>query len=145
MYEPYRITALQSSSVLAHLLALNEDDRHGRFATTLSDMGIEAYVSRIDFEKDIGLAVAAADEKVIGFIHLAVHGNSADLGASVSLPWRKLGVAHQLFQTAASHARAVGLREIHLASAHPVARHIFAKLGYACLLHPTYPRGVVKL
>ena len=143
--EPYRVTALQRALVLAHLLALSKDDRYGRFATSLSDGGIAAYVDRIDFKRDIGLAVAGGDGGVIGFIHLAVHGEAAELGASVSAPWRKQGVAQQLFGTAAIQARAAELREIHLATAHPVARHIFANLGYPLRLNPTYPRGIVGL
>ena len=69
--EPYRIIASQRTRVLDHLQALDDDDRYGRFATSLSDTGIAAYVGRIDFERDIGLAVAAVDEPVIGFVHLA--------------------------------------------------------------------------
>lgn len=143
--EPYRVTNEQRASVLAHLLALDNDDRYGRFATSLSDAGIADYVSRIDFAQDIGLAVAGTDEQVIGFIHLAPHGYSAELGASVSAQWRKLGVAHQLFKTAAFQAQVAGFREIHLATGHPVAMHIFTKLGYECHLNPSYPRGVVGL
>lgn len=143
--EPYRVSNEQRASVLAHLLALDNDDRYGRFATSLSDAGISTYVSRIDFMLDIGLAVAGADKQVIGFIHLAVHGEAAELGASVSALWRKQGVAHQLFKTAAIHAESAGMRAIYLATAHPVARHIFTKLGYECHLNSSYPRGVVRL
>lgn len=142
---PYRVADAHRASVLAHLLALDNDDRYGRFATSLSDAGISAYVGSIDFTRDIGLAVAGADEQVIGFVHLAVHGDSAELGASVSASWRKLGVAHRLFKTAAIQGSATGIREIHLATAHPVARHIFKTLGYECLMNPNYPRGVLGL
>lgn len=143
--QPYRVTDEHRASVLAHLLALDNDDRYGRFATALSDAGISTYVSRIDLTRDIGLAVVGADEKVIGFIHLALHRHSAELGASVSEHWRKQGVAYRLFKTAVIQARVAGIREIHLATAHPVARHIFTKLGYECQLNPSYPRGVVGL
>lgn len=143
--EPYRIIASQRTRVLDHLLALDDDDRYGRFATSLSDTGIAAYVGRIDFERDIGLAVAAVDEPVIGFVHLAVHGDSAELGASVSAPWRKQGVARLLFEATVETARMLEIREIHLATAHPVARYIFAKLGLSCLRNETYPRGIVVL
>ncbi len=142
---PFGIAAGQRAAVLGHLLALDSDDRYGRFATSLSDAAIAAYVGRIDLARDIGLAVADTDARVIGFMHLAVHGDAAELGASVALPWRKQGVAHSLFQAAVNQAQAAGIREIHLAAAHPVARHIFAKLGYACRLNPTYPRGIVGL
>lgn len=142
---PFRIAAGERTAVLAHLLALDADDRYGRFATYLSDAAIAAYVDRLDLARDIGLAVADADERIIGFIHLAIHGDAAELGASVALAWRKQGVAYRLFQTAIQQARTAGIGEIHLAAAHPVARHIFARLGHACRLNPTYPRGIVGL
>lgn len=143
--EPQRVADGQRAAVLAHLLALDPDDRYARFATPLSDAGIARYVSCIDFEHDIGLMVTAADAQVIGFIHLAMHGEVAELGASVAALQRKQGIAHALFKTAASAARGAGVHEIHLATAHPVARHILARLGYPCTLQPTYPRGVVGL
>lgn len=143
--EPYRVTACQRPALLLHLQGLNDDDRYGRFATSLSDAGIASYVSRIDLQEDIGLAVASADERIVGFIHLAVHKDTAELGASVSAPWRRQGVAQQLFIAAVESARDVGVREIHLATAHPVARHILAILGYPCRMQMTYPRGVVPI
>lgn len=143
--EPYRVIAYHRPTLLTHLLDLNDDDRYGRFATSLSNAEITSYVNRIDLERDIGLAVASADERIIGFIHLAVHGDAAELGASVSAPWRRQGVAQQLFKAAVKSARSAGIREIHLATAHPVARHILTRLGYPCRMQMTYPRGVVPL
>lgn len=142
---PCRIAASQRPAVLKHLLGLSDDDRYGRFATSLSDAGIESYAGRIDFERDICLALAGGDGGIIGFLHLAVHGNAAELGASVSASWRKQGVARRLFGVAVRSARQAGIGEIHLATAHPVARHIFAGLGHPCQLQATYPRGVIRL
>jgi len=143
--EPYRVTNGLRTLVLAHLLALDGDDRYGRFGVSLSDAGISSYVGSIDFRRDIGLAVEGSDGNIIGFIHLACHGYSAELGASVSGVWRKQGIAHRLFKSALNQAPAAGIGEIHLAAAHPVARHIFTKLGYGCRLNPGYPRGLIKL
>lgn len=143
--EPYRVIAFHRPALLTHLLDLNDDDRYGRFASSLSDAGIASYVNRIDLEKDIGLALASADGRMIGFIHLAIHGDAAELGASVSAPWRRQGVAQQLFKAAVKSARNAGICEIHLATAHPVARHILARLGYPSRMQMTYPRGVVPL
>ncbi len=143
--EPVRIGAAWRHAVLAHLLALDADDRYARFATALSDAGIAAYVRGIDLQRDICLATTDPAGRTSGFIHLAVAGAVAELGASVQPRWRRQGLARRLFAAAVGFARAGGLREIHLATAHPVARRIFASLGYACTLQLAYPRGVVAM
>ena len=63
--EPFRVTTGERPAVLAHLLQLSADDRYGRFATSLSDNGIEAYVARIDFARDIGVATAGNNGQVV--------------------------------------------------------------------------------
>ncbi|MGB4063112.1 MAG: GNAT family N-acetyltransferase [Azonexus sp.] len=129
--KPRRLTTAARPAVLAHLLALSADDRYGRFATALSDAGIVAYVARIDFAGDLCLATQESDGRLSGFIHLAVHGAVAELGASVLPQWRHQGRARLLFGAALAAASAGGMREIHLATGHPAARHICAGLGYA--------------
>jgi GNAT superfamily N-acetyltransferase len=143
--EPFRVTAGERPAVLAHLLQLSADDRYGRFATSLSDNGIEDYVARINFARDIGVAITGNDGQVKGFIHLAVYGDEAELGASVGAQWRRQGIARQLFSGAVQLALKEGIREIHLATGHPVAKRIFSGMGYPCLLRATYPRGVIEL
>lgn len=143
--EPFRVTAGERPAVLAHLLQLSADDRYGRFATSLSDNGIEAYVARINFTRDICVATAGSNGQLTGFIHLAVNGDSAELGASVGARWRRQGLARQLFSDAVELALMGGVREIHLATGHQVARQIFDEMGYPCLLRATYPRGIVVL
>jgi len=139
------VTAGERPAVLAHLLQLNADDRYGRFATSLSDNGIEAYVARIDFAQDICVATTGKDGQIAGFVHLAVHGDSAELGASVDARWRRQGLARRLFADAVELALTGSIREIHLATGHQVARRIFAGMGYPCLLRATYPRGIIVL
>lgn len=143
--EPFRVTAGERPVVLAHLLQLSADDRYGRFGTSLSDNGIEAYVACIDFARDIGVATAGNNGQVTGFIHLAVYGDSAELGASVGARWRRQGIARQLFSGAVELALMGGIREIHLATGHPVARRIFTGIGYPCQMRTTYPRGVIEI
>ncbi|MFH1659748.1 MAG: GNAT family N-acetyltransferase [Pseudomonadota bacterium] len=143
--EPRRLTAAARPAVLAHLLALSADDRYGRFATALSDAGIVAYNGRIDFGDDICLATQESDGRLSGFIHLAVHGAVAELGASVLPHWRQQGRARLLFGAALAAAAAGGMREIHLATGHPAARHICAGLGYAMTEGAGYPRVRVQL
>jgi len=143
--EPRRLTAAARPAVLAHLLALSADDRYGRFATALSDAGIAAYVERIAFAHDLCFATREANDDLSGFIHLAAHGDVAELGASVLPTWRRQGRAWQLFGTALITAAAGGIHQILLATGHPAARHICGGLGYAMRENTTYPRVRVSL
>lgn len=132
-------------AVLAHLLALTSDDRYGRFATALSDNAIVAYTERIDFTRDLCFATFEPDGQLSGFIHLAVYGEVAELGASVLPPWRAQGRAWWLFATALAFAASIGIQEVHLATGHPVARRICGGLGYGMRAGMGYPRVRVSL
>lgn len=140
-----RLEAVWRPAVLKHLLALTPDDRYGRFASPLRDDGIAAYVQRIDFRHDLCFATVEPAGQLSGFIHLAVHGEAAELGASVRSSWRRQGRAKMLFAGALAAATGYGIREVHLATGHPVARHICAGLGYAMSEGAGYPRVKVRL
>lgn len=140
-----RLDAVWRPAVGKHLLALGADDRYGRFASPLSDAAIAAYVERIDFARDLCFATVEPEGSLSGFLHLAVHGKFAELGASVLPGQRRRGRAHRLFKTALASAADQGIREIHLATGHPVARHICAGLGYPMREGAGYPRVRVGL
>lgn len=144
---PLRLTAAWRRAVLLHLLALDRDDRYGRFASPLSDDGIATYVAGIDFSNDYCFATIEADGQLSGFIHLAVHQQVAELGASVLSSQRRQGRGRRLFGAALVYAAARGIREIHLATGHPVARRICVGLGFGLTEGLGYPRvkvGLVK-
>ena len=142
---PIRLDGNWRPAVLGHLLALDADDRYGRFATTLSDDGIAAYVGRLDFALDLCFGTLETEGSLSGFIHLAVQCPVAELGASVAADRRGQGRAYRLFQAALSYARRQGIHEIHLATGHPVARRICQGLGYLVESNPGYPRAKVFL
>ena len=143
--EACRLSDAARPAVLAHLLALNQDDRYGRFATALSDTGIASYVERLSFADDLCFATQETDGRISGFIHLAVHGSVAELGASVLPPWRRQRRAWHLFRTALFAAANGKIREVFLATGHPAARHICAGLGYRMQEGNGYPQVRVKL
>jgi N-acetylglutamate synthase-like GNAT family acetyltransferase len=93
-------------------------------------VAVVAYADSIDFAHDLCFAIVEPDGQLSGFLHLAVHGQVAELGASVLPGQRRQGRARRLFKTALACAVDQGIREIHLATGHPVARHICAGLGY---------------
>lgn len=144
------VAALRADSrlrerVLQHLLALDADDRYGRFATPLGDAGIAAYVNRIDFAGDLCFATLEDDGSLSGFIHLARSGDVAELGASVGAGRRRQGRARRLFAAALAEAGQLGVKEVLLAVGHPAARHICRALGYAQVEGMGYSRVRVLL
>lgn len=143
--ETVRLGAVWRPAVEKHLLALSPDDRYGRFASALSDAAVAAYAGRIDFARDLCLAIVEADGRLSGVIHLAVHGQVAELGASVLPGWRRQGRARRLFAAALDAAAVLGIREVHLATGHPAARHICGGLGYSLREGAAYPRLRVVL
>jgi GNAT superfamily N-acetyltransferase len=140
-----RLLADDRAAILAHLLALDCDDRYGRFVSALSDHAIATYVGRLSLDHDAGFGIVDASGLRSGFIHLAVHAPSGEIGASVLPKSRRQGLASRLFAAAFRHARHRGLDAIHLASGHPAALHIYRSLGLAVDLRPTTPRAIVRL
>jgi GNAT superfamily N-acetyltransferase len=140
-----RLDAVWRPAVGKHLLALSPDDRYGRFASPLPDAAVVAYVESIDFAHDLCFATVEPEGCMSGFLHLAVHGKVAELGASVLPDQRRQGRARRLFKSALASAVDQGIREIHLATGHPVARHICAGLGYGMREGAGYPRVRVGL
>lgn len=143
--ETVRLGAVWRPAVQKHLLALGPDDRYGRFASALSDAAVTAYAEHIDFARDLCIAIVERDGRLSGLIHLAVHGEVAELGASVLPGWRQQGRARRLFAAALDAAAVCGLREVHLATGHPAARHICGGLGYSLREGAGYPRLRVVL
>ncbi len=140
-----RLFAEDRAAILAHLLALNGDDRYGRFASALSDHAIAAYVTRLRLDHDAGFGIVGPDGHLSGFLHLAVHSPAGEIGASVLPGCRRQGLARQLFAAAFRHARHLGLASIHLATGHPAALRICDRLGLVVDLRPTAPRAIVRL
>ncbi|WP_153146111.1 GNAT family N-acetyltransferase [Dechloromonas sp. H13] len=140
-----RLAAGDRAIILAHLLALDRDDRYGRFGSALSDHAIATYVGRLRLDHDAGFGIVDASGLLTGFIHLAVHAPSGEIGASVLPESRRQRLARRLFAAAFRHARHRSLDTIHLATGHPAALRICHTLGLAVDLRPTAPRAIVRL
>jgi hypothetical protein len=83
-----RLDAVWRPAVAKHLLALSPDDRYGRFANPMMDSAVVAYSQSIDFAHDLCFATVESDGQLSGFLHLAVHGQVAELGAS-ACSWQR--------------------------------------------------------
>ena len=71
-----RLAAGDRGAILEHLLALNRDDRYGRFASALSDDAVAGYVARIALPPDLAFGISIGGP-LSAFIHLAVKESSA--------------------------------------------------------------------
>lgn len=93
------------SQLLAHFLALSSEDRRLRFGSSLSPEGIEAYVRRIDFDRDAAFGVHDDSLLPVGVAHLGLLDDHAELGLSVLPGHRGRGLGSALFERGAAHAR----------------------------------------
>ena len=140
-----RLAAGDRATILEHLLALNRDDRYGRFASALSDQAIASYVARIALDRDLAFGIGENSGRLSAFIHLAVHDEIGELGASVLAERRRQGQARRLFAAALAHASHLGIARVHLATGHPAALRICHGLGHAVEIRPTSPRATIRL
>lgn len=140
-----RLRTSDRGAILDHLLALNADDRYGRFASALSDHAIAAYVDRLALDRDAGFGIGDVTGHLSGFIHLAVHGATGEIGASVLPACRRCGQARQLFAATFRHARQIGMTHIHLATGHPAAIRISHALAYPVERRASAPRAIISL
>jgi len=95
---------------LTHLLALDPEDRHLRFAHMLSDDGIRRYVEGIDLTRDAVFVVTGIDLAIIGVAHLAREDGHAQLGISVLPQSRGQGIGGALLARCGARARNWGMR-----------------------------------
>lgn len=143
-----RLDARARPAMLVHLLALDADDRYGRFGSALRDPGIRALVARLDFERDLLLGVEDGDG-LIGLAYVGVGGVSdhglAELALSVAPSWRRRGVARALFAHAARRVAGQGIAGFACIHGHPATLRIARGLGLPVRLSGGEPRAVVAL
>src|SRR4029079_14876358 len=93
------------NELLVHFLALSSEDRRLRFGSSTSSEGIEAYVRRIDFDRDAAFGVHDDSLRLVGVAHLGLLDDHAELGLSVLPGHRGIGLGSALFERGAAHAR----------------------------------------
>ncbi|HSS46856.1 MAG TPA: GNAT family N-acetyltransferase [Burkholderiales bacterium] len=102
-----QLSALSREALRRHFFALPADDIRLRFGSSMSGEGIDAYVDKVDFDRDAVFGVFDNDLQLIGVAHLALdpEHDAAELGVSVLLGHRGRGVGTALFERAEGHAR----------------------------------------
>ena len=106
--------------VLAHLLALDTEDRRLRFSHALSDLGIARYMNNVDFKRDSLFGIFGADNMLVGVLHLALIPQeegvkapvAAELGLSLRPEVRGHGLGTALFKRALKRARNQGVERL---------------------------------
>jgi len=106
------LSRLERGALERHFLRLETEDRRLRFGVPLADGAVQAYVRRIDFERDVVFGVSNDALQLIGAGHLARSGGHAELGVSVLPGYRGRGVGGALLARAHLHARNWGARAL---------------------------------
>jgi GNAT superfamily N-acetyltransferase len=102
--------------ILAHLLALDAQDRYLRFGYQASDAQIARYVESLNFERDEIFGIYNRSLKLIAMAHVAYAPPSsnmascAEFGVSVLKSGRGKGLGSRLFERAAMDARTKGVQ-----------------------------------
>jgi GNAT superfamily N-acetyltransferase len=130
------LTAVDRERLLAHFLALDEDDRLLRFGQIVPNHVIENYVRAIDFTRDTVFGVFNSKLELTGVGHLAylpAEGDkrTAEFGVSVLESVRGQGIGSKLFERAAIRSRNthVTMLYMHCLSRNSTMMHIARKAG----------------
>jgi RimJ/RimL family protein N-acetyltransferase len=107
----------QRASILAHLLALDAQDRYLRFGYAARDEQIERYVESLNFQRDEMFGIFNRKLELIAMAHLAFSvdpqsQSCAEFGVSVSRQARGRGYGSRLFDRAVMHARNEGVSQL---------------------------------
>lgn len=119
------------SALQEHFLSLGNEDRRLRFGIPLSDSAVQAYVARIDFERDAAFGVFDDELRLAGAAHLARDPGHAELGVSVLAGHRGRGHGGALLARAHMHARNWGVRALfmHCLTENSTMMHLARKQG----------------
>jgi RimJ/RimL family protein N-acetyltransferase len=115
------LSARHRPRILAHLLALDMNDRYLRFGYAAGDDQIRRYVERIEFERDEIFGVSNRRLELVALAHLAYEPSvdaaagrpsAAEFGVSVAVGGRCRGYGARLFDHAVLRARGRGVDTI---------------------------------
>jgi RimJ/RimL family protein N-acetyltransferase len=130
------LSSADRERLLAHFLALDEDDRLLRFGQIVPDRVIENYVRNLNFTNDTVFGVFDESLLLVGVGHLAHLPDeggkrTAEFGVSVLESARRRGVGTKLFERAAIRSRnmQVSVLYMHCLSRNAPMMHIAKKSG----------------
>lgn len=127
-----QLTTAHRPALLAHFLALGDEDVRLRFGQRLKPEGIAKYVDGLDFLQDAIFGVFGDDLELAGVAHLALDGKgTGELGVSVLPSQRGKGVGRALFERVSGHCRnfLVGTLFMHCLAENGAMMHIAKSKG----------------
>ena len=128
-----QLSSTNREALRRHFLALPREDVRLRFGSSMSAEGINAYVGKIDFDRDAVFGVYDDNLQLSGVAHLALdtEHDAAELGISVLPGQRGQGIGTSLFERAESHAgnHYIKILFMHCLSENQPMIHIASKLG----------------
>ncbi len=100
--------------ILAHLLALSDNDRYLRFGYPATDEHIQRYVDGLNFGRDEIFGIFNRRLQLVAMAHVAFSvdpkwSTCAEFGVSVAASQRGRGMGAQLFDRAVTYARNQGV------------------------------------
>lgn len=107
-----RLTALARNGVLTHFLSLSAQDIWMRFGHAIQESVLRNYVSTMDFDADAVFGVYDGGLVPVGVAHMAIAGDSAEVGLSVLARARKQGIGAAMLEQAIRHGKSLGLKKI---------------------------------
>ena len=128
-----QLSAISREALRRHFLALPPEDVRLRFGSGMSAEGINAYVDKVDFDRDAVFGVFDENLQPTGVAHLALdpEHDAAELGVSVLPGHRGQGVGTVLFLRAEAHARNhyIKILFMHCLTENQPMMHIASKSG----------------
>jgi len=128
-----QLSAISREALRRHFLALPPEDVRLRFGSSMSAEGINAYVHKIDFDRDAVFGVFDENLQLTGVVHLALdpEHDAAELGVSVLPEHRGQGIGTALFERAEAHARNHYIKTLfmHCLTENQPMMHIASKSG----------------
>jgi RimJ/RimL family protein N-acetyltransferase len=128
-----QLSAISRETLRRHFLALPPEDVRLRFGSNMSAEGINAYVHKMDFDRDAVFGVFDENLQLTGVAHLALdpEHDAAELGVSVLPGHRRKGIGTALFERAEAHARNHYIRILfmHCLTENQPMMHIASKSG----------------
>jgi RimJ/RimL family protein N-acetyltransferase len=128
-----QLSAISREALRRHFVALPPEDVRLRFGSGMSAEGINAYVDKVDFDRDAVFGVFDENLQLTGVAHLALdpEHDAAELGVSVLPGRRAQGIGTALFERAEAHARNhyIKILFMHCLTENQPMMHIASKLG----------------
>lgn len=148
------LTERHREKVVAHLLALDAQDRYLRFGYAATDEQLVRYADSIDFLTDAVFGIFNRRLELIAWAHMA-HGCalpgtgpiSAEFGVSVLGKSRRRGFGARLFEHAILHARNRGIDVMHIQalSENAAMLHIARRAGATVVREGSESQAFLKL